>query len=235
MNRVSQEALNQALEDAAETPALADFQSLWQEVECVLNQLPTHDKLRIGGAIIEQLAAVYQAKAEKLLDDWENAYHPQDPCLPMDWLQGLVRQSQYVDLTDLTGPIQRRARGKNERNVSTTSSVVEAVPKENILDMLNQVDADTQKRTILSIAHEEDIKAWVTAIAQWFEHSPQPIPLLTLQQNLNWPLVQLWISLLLGNFDLQTMVELGNDHAEEHFYSPHIMVSDGQKSDGDIV
>ena len=83
--------------------------------------------------------------------------------------------------------------------------------------MLEQVDRETQKATALSVAHEESIEDWVGAIAVWFEEHPQPIPLAQLRKQMGWPLVQLWLSLLLGGFRLEAI--------GENFYSAQILVS----------
>ena len=213
--------LELALEDAAEVPVLADLQALWQQVEPVMRQLSLREQLRLGGGVIEQLAELHRAKAERLLEDWENTFNPQDPSLPTDWLQGLVRQTQYVDVSNLTAPVQRRPRGPSQKDLSGRETVVGEVPKANVLKMLDQVDLETQKAAALSVAHDESIEDWVSAIAAWFEHHPQQIPLVQLQQQMRWPLVQLWLSLLLGGFRLETM--------DNCFYSTHILVSTGSR------
>lgn len=209
--------LELVLEDAAAMPVLADLHALWLQAEPVIRQLTVREQLQLGGRVLDQLAELHRAKAEYLLEDWENTYNPQDPNLPGDWLQGLVRQSQHVDVSDLTAPVRRRPKGKSTKSLSPKDTVVSEVPKANILQMLEQVDLETQKATALSVAHEENIQDWVTAIAQWFELDPQPIPLLQLRQQLGWPLVKLWLSLLLGGFLLEARTD--------DFYSPCITVS----------
>jgi hypothetical protein len=176
--------LNLVLQDAAETPAVADLTVLWQQLEPVLVQLPLQEQLRLGSQVIEQLAAIYQAKATVLFDDWENAYDPQDPLVSGDWFQGLVRQTQHLDLSELTAPPQRRPRAKTARSESIQETVVGEVPKANLLQMLDQVEADEQKAVALKIAHEERVQEWVSEIHQWFERYPKPIEILQFQRQL---------------------------------------------------
>ncbi|MEM9007687.1 MAG: hypothetical protein AAGE59_29700 [Cyanobacteria bacterium P01_F01_bin.86] len=214
-------ALELALEDAAEMPVMADLQALWQQVEPIMEHLSIQERLRLGGFVIDQLAELHRAKAEWLLEEWENTFNPQDPSLPVDWLQGLVRQTQYVDVSDLTAPVRRRPRGSSSKGGAAKDTVVGEVPKANVLKMLEQVDLETQKATALSVAHEECIEDWVGAIAAWFEQHPQPILLMQLRQQMGWPLVQLWLSLLLGGFRLEA--------TDDHFYSAQILVSSGSK------
>lgn len=210
--------LELALDFALEDPAEADLRELWQQFEAASAQLSPQEQLRLGSQAVECLASIYQAKANWLLDDWEYAYNPQDPNLPGDWLQGLVRQTQQVDLSDLTAPVQRRPRGRTSKKQDQGhDTVVGEVPKANLLEMLDQVELETQKAAALSVAHEERIQDWVSEIQAWFEQHPQPIPLLELQRNLGWPLIQLWLSLLLGGFQLET--------TEPSFYSSQILVS----------
>ena len=208
--------LELTLEDAAEMPALANLHNLWQQMEPVIAELPVRDQLRVGGVVLDQLAELHRAKAELLLEDWENRHNPQDPALPNDWLQGLVRQTQYVDFSELTAPVKRRPRGKASKVSSEGNTIVGEVSKVNLLKMLDQVDQETQKIEALSVAHEESVQAWVAAIAEWFKHHPQPISLLQLQKILQWSLVKLWLSLLLGGFRLETM--------NDEFYSSLILV-----------
>lgn len=211
--------LNLVLQDAAETPAIANLNVLWQQLEPVLVQLPLQERLRLGSQVIEQLAAIHQAKADVLFNDWENTYDPQDPLVSGDWLQGLVRQTQHLDLSELTAPLQRRPRSKTDKSESALETVVSEVPKANLLQMLDQVEADDQKAAALAIAHEERVQEWVGEIHQWFEQHPEPIELLQFQRQLQWPLVQLWMSLLLGEFRLESI--------EPDFYSSRIQVSCG--------
>jgi hypothetical protein len=209
--------LNLVLQDAAETPTIANLKVLWQQFEPVLGQLPLQEQLRLGSQVIERLAGIHQAKADALFDDWENAYDPQDPLVSGDWLQGLVRQTQHLDLSELTTPRRGQSRAKTTKPEAVPETVVGEVPKANLLQMLDQVEAEDQQVAALEIAHEERVQEWVSEINQWFEQHPEPIELLQFQRQLQWPLVQLWLSLLLGEFRLEAI--------ETDFYSSRIQVS----------
>lgn len=209
--------LNSILEDAAEAPAIADLQALWQHLEFALRTLSIQQQLRLGSQVIDRLVSIYQAKAEFLLADWEDSYNPQAPTLSDDWLKGLVRQSQHVDFSQLTAPVKGRPRGTTSRPKSSQETIVSEVSKANLLQMLDQVEVETQKAAALAVAHEERIQDWVAELNQWFDDNPEPLSLLQLRQQLNWPLVQLWLSLLLGGFCLETTTA--------DFYSESIQVS----------
>jgi hypothetical protein len=209
--------LELVLEDAAENPLLADVHSLWQQIEPFWAQLAIQEQLQLGGRAIEQLAELHWSKAQSLLDDWESTHDPQDPALPSDWLQGLVRQTQHVDLSELTAPVKRKHKAKPTDPKSDEETVVGTVPKENILKMLDQVELAEQKAASLAVAHEERVQDWVAEITVWFQTNPQPIYLLQLREQLGWPLVQLWLCLLLGGFKLEVV--------DQYFYSLNILVS----------
>jgi len=209
--------LDECFGEAAETPAIVNLSSLWQQFEPALAELSVQDRLRVGGQVIEQLAGLHQVKAQHLLEEWENAYDPQDPVFSGDWLQGLVRQTQQLDLSELTAPVKRRPSSPSSKRKASQETIVGEVAKENLLDLLEQLE-QVQAEAALTIAHEERIQEWVMEIRRWFEGHPEPIALLQLRQALDWPLVQLWLSLLLGGFQLE--------RKGEDFYSPCILVSD---------
>jgi hypothetical protein len=211
-----------ALQAAATVPTQANLTALWQCFEQAMATLSVGDQLRLGGEVISQLADLHQAKAQAWLAAWEAIADPQDPQLTADWLQGLVRQSQSLDLSALTAPPLRRRRSTEPPGPQ--DSTVGEVAKETLLTWVDEQAALEAARAmaaepqgIIAIAHAENIGAGVTTLHEWFDHHPHPIPLLQLQQQLGWPLVKLWLSLLLGDFALEP---LGDD-----FYGGNILVS----------
>ena len=221
---------HRALQAAAAVPTQANLTALWQCFERAMATLPIADQLRLGGEVITQLADLHQAKAQAWLDAWEAIADPQDPQLTADWLQGLVRQSQSLDLSALTAPPLRRRRSPEPPGPQ--DSAVGEVAKETLLTWVDKQAAAMEAvramaadpQAAIAMAHAENIGAWVTTLHEWFGHHPHPIPLLQLQQQLGWPLVKLWLSLLLGDFALEPM---GDD-----FYDGNILVSLKPRSQG---
>jgi hypothetical protein len=180
--------------------------------------------------VISQLADLHQAKAQAWLAAWEAIADPQDPQLTADWLQGLVRQSQSLDLSALTVPPLRRRRSTEPPGPQ--DSTVGEVAKETLLTWVDEQAAMAAAQPLdpqaaLSMAHAENIGAWVTTLREWFDHHPHPIPLLQLQQQLGWPLVKLWLSLLLGDFALTSV--------DDDFYGGNIVVSRGKTLGGNLI
>ena len=99
-------------QEATEQPTQADLTALWRCFERVMATLDPADQLRLGGEVITQLAELHYAKAQAWLDAWEAVYDPQDPQMAEDWLRGLVRQSQHLDLSALTAAAGWNRRGQ---------------------------------------------------------------------------------------------------------------------------
>jgi hypothetical protein len=214
---------HRALQAAATVPTQANLTALWQCFERAMVTLPIGDQLRLGGEVISQLADLHQAKAQAWLAAWEAIADPQDPQLTADWLQGLVRQSQSLDLSALTAPPLRRRRSPEPPGPQ--DSAVGEVAKSTLLTWVDKQAAAMEAVRAMAADPQADnrdrpcgkYRGLGDHLYEWFDHHPHPIPLLQLQQQLGWPLVKLWLSLLLGDFALEPV---GDD-----FYGGNILVS----------
>ncbi|MFH7245111.1 MAG: hypothetical protein ACHWZW_19925 [Spirulina sp.] len=205
--------LETALDAALVDPETTNLGQLWQAIESVLVGLDLHDQLAVGGAVIERLATLHQAKAEALFEQWQAVYHPEDPTLAQDWLRGLVRSSQQLDIEGIVAPPTRQ-RIKAE-SVHEEDSVVATVDKAALLAMVDEMEATQQAIA----AYDESVGDWVEQIRAWFEAHPEAIEVRQLQAQLDWPLVQVWLGLLLGGFRLEP--------GEGEFYARSIWVEKG--------
>jgi hypothetical protein len=79
----------------------------------------------------------------------------------------------------------------------------------------------------IDVAHEESIGVWVEQLRAWFEAHPEAIEVRQLQAQLGWPLVQVWIGLLLGGFRLAP--------GEGEFYTRPIWVETGRLFQRDMT
>ena len=93
--------LEVALEEASERPETVDVLSLWAQFEGELDGLEQRDRLRVAGDILVQLAGLCETKADLLWEDWQDAHNGEGPVMDGDWLQGLTRQTQELDFSDL--------------------------------------------------------------------------------------------------------------------------------------
>ena len=193
--------LEVAFGEASEVPEDADVLSLWAQFEGELAGLPQQEHLRVAGDILVKLAGLCEAKSDVLWEDWQDAHNAEGPVMDGDWLQGLTRQTQELDFSDL---VQRSyATSSNLLNEDKTDedSVVGNVEKLSVLDMIDALeDADLESQA-LAVSHAENVSDWVKALANGQVDSPQR--LVDLQQQLQMPLIEVWIAALLGGFSME--------------------------------
>ena len=189
--------LEVALEEAAEIPEKVDVLSLWTQFEGELAGLEQRDHLRVAGDILVQLAGLCETKADLLWEDWQDAHNADGPVMDGDWLQGLTRQTQELDFSDLVNRsyISRDLPNEDKANEDSVAGDVE---KLSVLGMIDALEDTELKRQALAVSHAENVSDWVKALVGQQMRSPQR--LVDLQQQLKMPLIEVWIAALLGGF-----------------------------------
>lgn len=184
-----------------------DLRLLWNTLEQELIALPNSDQLRLAGLVVAELAEIYQAKAAQIFDDWEEGYNTDGPIPTDGLLEGIrVRQSQHVDVSTL---VRSRRRQIEKAAVYQPDSVAQPTDKATILAIADQVEAARP----LAVAHVEDVSAWVKAISFYLrQQSATAIPLTQLQQALDLSIVEIWLGLLLGGYQLEQRGEFYAQH-----------------------
>lgn len=77
------------------------------------------------------------------------------------------------------------------------------------LALVNQLEAEAateaiQKQQVLAIVHDENVSCWIETINQWFRQMPdQEVCFAELGQQIGLPWVEVWLAVLLGDFDLE--------------------------------
>ncbi|MEO1351037.1 MAG: hypothetical protein AAFW84_19895 [Cyanobacteria bacterium J06635_15] len=188
---------------AEQVPEEADLNALWSQFAGVMDELPLQEQLRMGGMVLDQLAEICQTKAEYLWEDWQDAHNTEGPVLDEDWLQGLVRQSHYVDVSELVKPISRQREGAGNGVSDRDESIVGEVDKANLLAMVDEIETVEKKQRALAVAHDENASAWSQQIADYLENQAQSVRLVELQHQLQKPLIELWLGALLGGFVIE--------------------------------
>ena len=192
--------LEVAFEEASEIPETADVLSLWAQFEGDLARLEQRDHLRVAGDILVQLAGLCEAKADLLWEDWQDAHNAEGPVMEEGWLQGLTRQTQELDFSELVQRSCRTGDFPNE-DKADEDSVAGDVAKLSVLDMIDALEDADLKSQALAVSHAENVSDWVKALADKQAESPQR--LIDLQQQLQMPLIEVWIAALLGGFSLE--------------------------------
>lgn len=190
-------ALDSQIEDGFEDLEEVNLPGLVQQFDQVLAQLPPTEQLRVGGLYMDRLAQLYRERAMLLLDDWEEEYNTQGPRFDDALLEGLVRQSQFVDVSDFVKPSGRVKSPKVTGPLDDEDSVFVELDMEQALQLAEQ-DADPA-----DLSHAENVSEWSAKIAQWFEHQPDEIRFTELLEQLKMPFVELCLGLLLGDFALE--------------------------------
>ena len=193
--------LEVALEEAAEIPEQADVLSLWSRFEGEIDGLGRRDQLRIAGDFLGQLAGICEAKADVLWEDWQDAHNAEGPVMDGNWLQGLTRQTQELDFSDLVQRSYRATGDRPDENKADEDSVAGIVEKTSVLDMIDALEDTDLKRQALAVSHAENVSDWVKAIADGQTDAPQR--LVDLQKQLPMPMVEVWIAALLGGFPME--------------------------------
>ena len=193
--------LEVALEEASEIPENADVLSLWNQFEGELAGLEQRDHLRVAGDILMRLAGLCEAKADLLWEDWEDAHNAEGPVMGGDWLQGVTRQTQELDFSDLVNRSYHIGGELPNEDKTEDDSVAGEALKLSVLDMIDALEDADLKSQALAVSHAENVSDWVKALADRQEESPQR--LVDLQQQLRMPLIEVWIAALLGGFPME--------------------------------
>ena len=191
-------SLEVALEAAAEMPETTDVLSLWQQFESELAGLEQRDHLRVAGDILVQLAGLCETKSDVFWEDWQDAHNADGPVMDGDWLQGVTRQTQELDFSAL---VNRSYNAHPNADKADEDSVVGDVEKLSVLEMLDTLDDADLKSQALAVSHAENVSDWVKALAN--EQTDSPQRLVDIQQQLQMPLIEVWIAALLGSFPLE--------------------------------
>lgn len=188
--------------------------------------------------MFEQLAGVVNERASLMLSAWESWHSTQSPVLDLSDDADLFVQSQALDVADLFAvalptpyPSQRQSpsvRGsafdeEGEAMGATCSEALlglgESVVEHNICGEVADFEPLNESEmlsTIKSLSHGENIPQWSEQVSEGMrsltikaKHQGQALPLLSLQQSLHMPLVEVWLALLLGDTGYQLTRQVG--------------------------
>ena len=186
--------------DAKIAPEDYSITELWESLQATLIGLSDFEQLRLAGVVIEALAEIHQARANRLLDDWDKD-PAQEPIFSDELLAGIaVRQSQHLDVSAFIRQPTPAKRKQPPQSNESTDSIVAEVPKANVLKMAQQLEG--QKQEPLSLAHNENVSHWQAAISLALKNETSSISVWALTELTQLPLVEVWLGLLLGGFQL---------------------------------
>lgn len=192
------------LQLAQQMPEAIDVAQLLDVMEVAAVQLPEAQRLQFAGDALLQMAELCVARAGVLMTQWEEAHR--DPIVEPGFFADVVRQTMAVDLSDLLEPAPVRKQRANSISKLEEGSIVAPVDKAAVLAMVDQLEADNeaQKQAVLAITYSEDVTRWTAAISQWLQAAPnRSVSIAELGRDLKMPWVEVWLGVLLGNFQLE--------------------------------
>lgn len=197
----------QELEDALTVPQAADLKRLCELLDWAIAQLPEDQQLETAGRAFEQMVDIYALRFNLLMAVWEGSDHLLEhtlPVLDVDVLESWIRQSMSLNLDHLIEQ-QKLNRNRKKQTPDPNNSIVAIVEPEAVLQMVDQIEVEEHSHMIRRLAGEEDPTRWSAAIALWLRtHAiEKSVRLVDFYQELGLPLVEAWIGLLLGGFELE--------------------------------
>jgi hypothetical protein len=162
----------QSLETATRYPETANVQRLCDALEGAIAHRPLLAQLQIAGEMLQQISAVYAARAEWMMTGWEHRHNPQEPIVALDDVAELFAQSLSLGLDELFEepeavlyPSARKSRSPSG------GTVVAELDKEALLTALDEQLSQHSEMSeaeafevSISVAHGEDVSRWVGAI-----------------------------------------------------------------------
>jgi hypothetical protein len=210
----------QSLEAATQYPETANLRRLCDALEGAIAHHPLQEQLQVAGEMLRQITEVYAARAEWMMSGWEHQHNPQEPVVDLEGYADLFAQSLSLDLGDLfeepeavVYPSDRRGRplAGISKSAGEEGTVVGLLDKEALLAELDQRLEEHPEMTeaeafeaVISVAHGEDVSAWVGAIGQVLQQQEnRTLSLMEVQARSKMPLVTMWLGVLLGGYGME--------------------------------
>jgi hypothetical protein len=193
------------LSTARQTPEDANLPMVFKLLDLTLVDLDTRSQLRIAGEAVCQIADLFCDRSNFLFEELHSRVVKGEPIMADDVFDRYVRQSIVVDFEQFIEPLQSLPRKIPEQRKSG-NSIVGEIDKEVLIQALEKeslLSLEEEFERAISTAHAEDISAWVEVIAQCITDNSYPIRLMDLQKAVQLPIIETWLGLLLGDFNLE--------------------------------
>lgn len=207
-----------ALKNASDDPIAAEFGLVWQALDGLLPGLDLVAQLETASKAIVQITDIFQVQAGLIFEGLDATATMDGPTMAADAFDRYVRQSMEIDFEDYIEPVERAERlPRTVRSIENEFySQVQSIDKTTLLETLHEeiilTDAEVHA-SAMSVAHGEDITEWIEMIREQLQTFDRPIELLQLLNIISLELVELWLGLLLGGY------ELSRSEDSKDFYS----------------
>ncbi len=205
--QVKQLELNlwEAIASASQSPEDANLPMVLKLLDLTLVDLDTRAQLRVAGDAVGQITDLFCDRSNLCFEQLQTRANLGEPVMSDHAFDRHVRQSVVVDFEQFIQRLEALPR-KSPEKVKDGNSVVSAVDKEILLQVLEQehlLSLEEELDLALSIAHTEDVSAWIEAITVCLKNNSSPLRLMDLKKALKLPVIEIWLGLLLGNFKLE--------------------------------
>jgi hypothetical protein len=193
------------LEAAIEFPETAEIKPLLDLLDQSIAPKDLHIKLSEAGIAIEKLSAVLAAKCDRTLDKWDAKWNPREPVLDLNQFPGLFVEP-CINLDSLLEPQLDRYYPKNRESATQGSNaergetLVAEIDQHELANAVAELPEAQALEQAISLAHSEDIDAWIEIVRLTLT---QPTGLSELVEKLDLSIVQIWIALMFGGFQLE--------------------------------
>jgi len=202
----------QSLAAASQFPETADLRSLCDALEQLLLQQPLSAQLRVAAEVLVQLSDVCVARSQLMIAAWEHRHTPTEPVVDLQECVELFVQSLSLDVAELfeaPEAVQYPANRKQQLLLNPEDSVVGEVDQATLLGLVDELSQAQPLgevevvQQIRRLAHGENVEEWSRAIDQALQSFNSAARLVELQRTLKMPMVEVWLALLLGGYELE--------------------------------
>ena len=193
------------LSTARRTPEDANLPMVFQLLDLTLVDLDMRSQLRIAGEAVYQIADLFCDRSNFLFEELHSRAVNGEPIMADDAFDRYVRQSMVVDFDQFIEPLQSLPR-KSPEQAKWGNSIVQEIDKETLIQALEQdslLSFEEEFEQAISTAHTENVSAWIDAISHCITNNSSPMGLMDLQKALKLPIIETWLGLLLGDFNLE--------------------------------
>jgi hypothetical protein len=201
-----------ALKNASDDPIAAEFYLVWKALDGLLPGLSVTEQLETASQAIVQVTDIFQVQAGLIFEGLDATATMDGPTMAADAFDRYVRQSMEIDFEDYIEAIESLERSPRTMRSPEDEfySQVQSIDKTTLLETLHEeialTDAEVEV-SAMSVAHGEDISEWIETIRDQLASLDRPIEFQQLLTQLSLKLVELWLGLLLGGYELRRSSE----------------------------
>jgi hypothetical protein len=196
-----------ALKKASDDPIAAEFYLVWNALDGLLPGLSVTQQLETASQAIVQVTDIFQVQAGLIFEGLDATATMDGPTMAADAFDRYVRQSMEIDFEDYIEAIEplerlpRTPRSPEDEFYSQVKSIDKTTLLETLHEEIALTDAEVEA-SAMSVAHGEDISEWIETIRDQLSQLDRPIEFQQLLTQVSLKLVELWLGLLLGGYEL---------------------------------